>query len=191
MYRTVRSIHLCAGVFALVFLAVYAISALQMTHGKWVHMEPRTSERSVALPAGLSDARAASVELARREKISGELTGIRISTGRLAFRILRPGMVWQADYSASTGATRLRITDTGTLGALNRVHQMRGIWHNWVAYNVWAALLALVGLVILTLGATGIYLWWKTHRDLRLTGAIFVLALAFIGGLAAWMRIAG
>lgn len=191
MYRTIRSVHLCAGLFALVFLLAYAISALQMTHGKWVHMETRTSERSVALPAGLTDTRAVSVELARREKISGELTAIRLSPGRLAFRILRPGMVWQADYTSSTGATRLRITDTGTLGALNRIHQMRGMWHNWVAYNIWAVLLALVGFVILTLGATGLYLWWKTHRDLRLTGAIFVLALAITGGLAAWMRLAG
>jgi hypothetical protein len=191
MYRAVRGVHLCAGLFALVFLVVYAISALQMTHGEWVHMDSRTTERSVALSAGLSDARAAAAELARRERISGELTAIRVTPGKLAFRILRPGMVWQTDYAAATGATRLRITDTGTLGALNRIHQMRGVWHTWVAYNIWAALLALVGCAILTLGSTGLYLWWKTNRDRRVTGAIFVLALAVIGGLAAWMRIAG
>jgi len=191
MYRVLRSVHLCAGLFALVFLVVYAISALQMTHGKWVHMASRTTERSVALSAGLNDARAAAGELARHERISGELTGIRVAPGRLAFRILRPGMVWQVDYAAATGATRLRITDTGTLGALNRIHQMRGVWHEWVAYNIWAALLALVGCAILTLGSTGVYLWWKTNRDLRVTGAIFIAALAVTGGLAAWMRIAG
>jgi len=188
MYRTLRSIHLCAGLFALVFLVVYAISALQMTHGKWVHMEARTTERNVELPAALAGARDAARDLAQRYDISGELTAIRVTPAGVTFRILNPGMVWQADYTAATGATRLRITDTGILGTLNRIHQMRGVWHNWVAYNIWATLLALVGCAILTLGGTGIYLWWKTNRDHRFTGALFAAGVAIAGGLAAWMR---
>lgn len=189
MYRTLRSIHLCAGLFALVFLAVYAISALQMTHGKWVHMEARTTERSITLPPGLDGARVAARELAQGFGISGELTAVRVTPGGVTFRVLHPGLVWQADYTAATGATRLRITDTGILGTLNRIHQMRGVWHNWVAYNIWAALLALVGCAILTLGATGVYLWWKTNRDRRATGALFAAGVAITGILAAWMRL--
>ena len=123
MYKTIRSIHLCAGLFALVF------------------------------------------------------------------RVLHPGMVWAAEYAASTGETKLRITDTGLLGAMNRIHQMCGVWHEWVAYNVWAWLLSLVGVAILTLGATGLYLWWKTHRDRRVTGAMLAAGVAVVGGLAAWMRV--
>lgn len=189
MYRTLRSVHLCAGLFALVFLVVYAISALQMTHGKWVHMEARTTERSVALPSGLGGARAAARHLGQGLGISGELTAVRVTPDGVSFRILRPGMVWQADYTAATGLTRLRTTDTGILGALNRIHQMHGVWHNWAAYNIWAALLALVGCAILTLGATGVYLWWKTNRDHRFTGALLAAAVAVTGILAAWMRI--
>jgi len=191
MYRTIRSLHLCAGVFSLIFLVIYAISALQMTHGKWVHMESRTTTRDVTLPPGLTDARAAAMELAQRLGISGELAGIRVTPAGVVFRVLRPGMVWQADYAAATGRAHLRITDTGTLGALNRIHQMRGAWHNWIAYNLWATLLALVGCAILTLGATGIYLWWKTNRNRRFTGALFAFGIALSAGLAAWMRITG
>ena len=191
MYRTLRSLHLCAGLFALVFLVAYAISALQMTHGKWVHMELRTATREVALRPGLSGARAASRELADHYGIWGELTAVRVTAGGVEFRILRPGMVWQADYAAATGVARLRITDTGVLGALNRIHQMRGVWHNWVAYNVWAVLLALIGCAILILGASGLYLWWKTHRDRRFTGALLIVGVTVAGGLAAWMRITG
>ncbi|MBS1855021.1 MAG: PepSY domain-containing protein [Acidobacteria bacterium] len=188
MYRAIRGLHLCAGAFALVFLAMYSISALQMTHGKWVHMEARAATRDVALPPGLSGARAAARELAARYGIEGELAAIRVLPAGLAFRVLRPGMVWEADYTASTGATRLRITDTGTLGALNRIHQMRGVWHTWIAYDLWAWLLAFLGAAILALGATGLYLWWQSHRDRRFTGALLIFALAAIGGLAAWMR---
>jgi hypothetical protein len=188
MYRGVRSVHLCAGVFALVFLVVYGVSALQMTHGKWVHMEARTVTREVALPAGLTDARAASRELAVREGIAGELQGIRVTASGVAFRVLRPGMVWAADYVSATGVTRLRITDTGTLGALNRIHQMRGLWHTWVAYNIWVGLLLLVSVGVLVLGATGLYLWWVSHKDKRWTGALLGVSVAVIGGLAAWMR---
>ena len=191
MYRTVRSIHLCAGLFALVFLVVYAVSALQMTHGEWVHMQARATTRDVTLPAGLPGARAAARELALRYGISGELTAIRVIPDGVAFRVLRPGMVWQADYLTATGAMHLRITDTGTVGALNRIHQMRGTWHTWVAYNLWAVLLAVVGCAIVTLGASGLYLWWKTHRDRRFTGALVALAVAVSGCLAAWMRSTG
>jgi len=91
MYRTIRSLHLCAGVFSLIFLVIYAISALQMTHGKWVHMEARTVTRDVKLPAGMTDARAASRELALREGIAGELQGIRVTAEGWGLRVLRPG----------------------------------------------------------------------------------------------------
>jgi hypothetical protein len=189
MYRTLRGIHLCAGLFALVFLVVYAISALQMTHGNWLHMEARTPERPIELPPGLPGARAAARELAQAFGIEGELTAVRATPAGVTFRVLHPGLVWQADYAAATGTTRLRATDTGILGALNRIHQMRGVWHNWAAYNLWAALLALVGAAILTLGGTGIYLWWKTNSDRRFTGALFAASVAITGILAAWMRI--
>ena len=189
MYRTLRSLHLCAGLFALVFLVVYAVSALQMTHGKWVHLEARSTQRNIALPPALPGARAAASDLAQRFGISGELTAVRVTPAGVSFRVLRPGMVWQADYTAATGATRLRITDSGILGAFNRIHQMRGVWHTWAAYNMWAALLALVGCAILTLGATGLYLWWKTNRDRRFSGALFAAGVAIAGGLAAWMGI--
>ena len=62
MYKNLRAIHLCTAMFSLVFLAVYAISAVQMTHGTWLHMTPRVTQREVALPAGITDARAASRE---------------------------------------------------------------------------------------------------------------------------------
>jgi hypothetical protein len=188
MYRTIRSLHLCAGLFCVVFLVMYAVSAVQMTHGTWLHMQPRVTERSVELPPGLADARAAARGLAERYGISGELTAIRVSPARLGFRVLRPGMVWQADYQSATGGTKIRVTDTGLLGVLNRIHQMRGVWHVWSAYNAWAVLLAMVGAGILTLGASGLYLWWKTNHDRRLSGAVLAIAVAVAGGLAAWMR---
>jgi hypothetical protein len=68
---------------------------------------------------------------------------------------------------------------------------MRGLWHTWAAYNIWAGLLALVGLAILSLGATGVYLWWKTNRTRRFTGALLMFSIVVIGGMAAWMRLTG
>jgi hypothetical protein len=188
MYRKIRSLHLCAGLFCLTFLVVYAVSAVQMTHGTWVHMRAHVTERSVALSPGLTDAREAARQLAERHGISGELASIEVSPAGVGFRVLRPGMVWQADYAAATGATKLRITDTGLLGALNRIHQMHGVWHEWSAYNIWVVLLAAVGGGILTLGGSGIYMWWKSNRDRRVSGTVLAIAVALAGGLAAWMR---
>jgi hypothetical protein len=186
MYRILRSLHLCAGLFSLLFLVAYAASSVQMTHR--VRLRSRTTQRSVSLTPGLPGARAVAQELARRFQISGELTSVKTTPTGASFRVLRLGKVWSAEYASTTGATRLQITDSGILGAFNRMHQMHGIWHNWVAYNIWVLLLALVSFAILVLGGTGIYLWWKTHRDLRFTGALLIFGMVLSGGLAIWMR---
>lgn len=64
------------------------------------------------------------------------------------------------------------------LGVLNRIHRMRG-----------AGLSLLLGIALLVLGATGLWLWWTQHRDRRLGAVMIGLGLFVAGGLIWWMRV--
>ncbi len=184
MYQKLRNIHLGAGLFSLAFLLMYGVSAVQMAHRRWWPIRERVAERSVWLQPGLDDARAAARGLA----IRGELMAVRTAPGALHFRIARPGTVAQVDYSAGTGEARIRTVDSGLWGFLNRLHQVQGMGHEYAALRVWPALLGLVSLGLLVLGATGLYLWFR-NRSERWIGTVL---LAAGGGLATflivWMR---
>ena len=184
MYQKLRSIHLCTGLFCVAFLAMYGVSAVQMAHRPWWPIRQSVTTRSMQLPPGLTDARVAARELA----IRGELTEVHAIPGALQFRVVRPGIVNQIEYSAATGEAKIRIVNTGFTGLLNRIHHIEGMWHEYALLNVWSAMLGLVSIGLLVLGASGLYLWFRNHSE-RWIG---VVLLAGGGGFAAmlivWMR---
>ena len=61
---------------------------------------------------------------------------------------------------------------------MQRVHRMRGI-----------GFAPLLGLGLLVLGASGIYLWWTLRRDRGAGVALIALGCAIAGILAVWMRL--
>jgi hypothetical protein len=184
MHQKLRDIHLATGMFCLAFLLMYGASGVQMAHRRWWPVRERVTEWSVRLPAGLADARVASRELTVR----GELTAVRMSPGALHFRVVRPGTVNQVEYSVATGEAKVRTVDSGFTGLLNRLHQVRGVWHDYPLLNLWSAVLGLVSLGLLVLGVTGLCLWFRNHSE-RWIG---VVLLSAGGGLATilvvWMR---
>jgi len=64
------------------------------------------------------------------------------------------------------------------LGAFNRIHRMRG-----------AGFSPLLGVGLLVLGATGLWLWWKLRRDRRVGAVLLGFGVFLAGGLICWMRI--
>jgi hypothetical protein len=184
IYRKVLAVHLCTGMFCLAFLAMYGWSAVQMAHRKWFGLRDRVTEQQYTLLPGLSDARSVS----RLLPVRGELTGIRLGSSGLVFTVVRPGTVYLVNYAAESGVATVQTHDSGVGGALNRIHQTQGMWHEDRLANAWAAVLGLVSLGLLVLGASGVYLWLRNQRE-RVIGAALAVAgsgLAII--LITWMR---
>ena len=185
IYRKILAVHLCTGMFCLAFLAMYGWSAVQMAHRKWFGLRDSVTEQKYTLVPGLSDVRS----VARLLPVRGELTGIRLRGGGFVFTVARPGTVCLIDYAAGTGTVTVQTHESGIGGALNRIHQTQGMWHDYRLANLWAAVLGLVSLGLLLLGVTGLYLWFRNRRE-RLVGSILVAAgstLAIL--LIAWMRV--
>ena len=76
----------------------------------------------------------------------------------------------------------LRVTQTGMLGVLNRLHHFHGLRNELGHRNAWGLLVLLTSLGMLTLGATGIYLWFKLHTE-RVAGGFLLAANLVISGV--------
>ncbi len=171
MYRKLRAIHLATAAFCLAFLGMYSVTAVQMAHRRWFPITPRVTRQTVPLAAALNDARV----VARQLNLRGELGRGRISAGQISFRVARPGTVYLVTYRSDTGEAAVTATETGVAGALDRIHQSAGLTNRYLPLNAWSAILGLVSLGLLTIGATGLYLWFRNRED-RLAGTILLVA---------------
>jgi len=81
-------------------------------------------------------------------------------------------------YSIATGKTRVKITTISFLTTLAWIH----VSHRILAIG------ALFSLGLLTLGATGIFLWFKNHNERRMGGALLAAEVGITLGLIISMR---
>jgi hypothetical protein len=155
-----RNLHLSTALFSFLFLLAYAISAVEFAHQKWAPHPHWTSVETRKLPPGITDARIAA------RKWRGELSEIETPPGTLKFRVMTPlGTGYDVTYSIATGET---IVQTTTIAFLTKL-----IWLH-VSHGPWTVVVALVSLAMLTLGLTGLYLWFKNHKE-RGTGIALIL----------------
>jgi hypothetical protein len=188
MFKTIRTIHLCTGLFSLAFVLLYGVSAVQMAHSGWFNMRPRISEQLFEITPGLNDARAAARELMDHYSLRGELREIRPSPSALKFRIVRPGAVYEVAYAPDTGRAQVKTSMAGIAGLINRIHHATGLWHGYALSNIWTAMAGILSIALFTLGATGLYLWFKNVRERRIGGIILGFGLVLTIALIASMR---
>jgi hypothetical protein len=169
LYKFLRNTHLLIGLFSFLFLMMYGVSSVQMSHNSWFKMKPGVTESQVALTPGIADARDVARQLMDRGLVRGELAQVQASS----FRILRPGTVHEVNYSPQTGEAKIRTSVAGLMGMLNRIHHVAGLWHEYTLTNVWAVFVAITSILLVTLALTGIYLWFKIHTE-RVIGAILL-----------------
>lgn len=191
MYRYLRNTHLFLGLFSCLFLLMYGVSAVQMAHSRWFGLKPRTSEVSFSLAPGETNARAVARELMERHDLRGELGQVRSSPAGLNFRITRPGTIYEVDYAAATGRTAAKVNVASFMGMLNRIHHVHGVRHEYGLLNVWGYMVAVVSVMLLVIGATGVYLWFRIHKERTIGGVIFGAGLLFSLTLLVLVRTAG
>lgn len=72
----------------------------------------------------------------------------------------------------------------GFMQTLDRMHSLPSAWRRYP----WVALPGLVGLGLLAIGATGLFLWFEKRRERRTGGAILAFGIVLVGTLIVWMR---
>lgn len=172
MYRLIRNSHLVLGLSSVLFILTYAVSAVQMAHR--IRLAPQVTEEDLTLPAGLAPRRLAE-ELNRDRGYGGELGNPQPAAKGFRVSVTRPGTNYAVTYDAATGQTHVRREERSFLGMLNRLHHQNGLHHQDGRLNAWGWALALVSIVLLLIGASGVYLWFQMHRE-RIIGTVLLTA---------------
>ena len=156
MYQTIRNTHLIIGLFSVAFLVMYAVSSAQMSH-QFDAGKPVVTKSETALVPGL-DARRAALELKERGAVRGEIAQLKQEGSVWKFRVQRPGTVHEVAYDGGSGAAKVTTNVAGTLGMLNRLHHVGGLWHEYGLTQLWSIVLLAVSVGLAVLAATGIYM---------------------------------
>jgi hypothetical protein len=189
MYKTIRNIHLLLASFALPFLVMYGVSAVQMSHNGWFNMKPSVLERDITLPAAEHDARTVGRELMDRDQsIKGEITNIQTTSAGVSLRIVVPGTVHEMKYDAATGTTHVRTSIAGVMGMLNRLHHWAGFYHEPTSMKLWAVAVAIVSAALLLVGATGVYMWFTRRPERRIGLVLLTMNVVFAVTLMVMLR---
>jgi hypothetical protein len=126
-----------------------------------------------------ASARAAARELMADHGLKGDLRQIQESGDTVSFRIVRPGEMVEVQYGRPSGEAKVKVRRHGALETLVQLHTNHGLWHEYAASNVWAAISLLTSAGLLLLGATGIYLWFAHHRERLIGGILMGFGLAY------------
>lgn len=170
-YSWLRNLHLVFGLLSLPFLLMYAVSALQMAHSKWIKINPVVSERSLKLSPAISDSR----ELLRLSAVKGDLRSVQAAGGKWELRVQFPGTVHEVSYDAATGIARVKTSKYGVLGMLNRLHHAGGLWPAYLPLKLWGIAVGIVSISTIGLALTGLWMWWLRKQE-RAAGLVLILS---------------
>ena len=182
MYRLLRNTHLILGMSGVLFVLLYAVSAVQMAHR--IPLTPEISEQDLVLPAGL-----AARPLVRTLGYAGEIGNTQMTPKGFRVTVNRPGTAYAITYDRATGQTHVRRDTRSFIAMLNRLHHQNGLHHEDGRLNAWGWVLALVSILLLMLGATGVYMWFKLHKE-RAVGTV-LLGFNLIVSLGLLMALRG
>ena len=191
MYSWMRNTHLAFGLSCWLFLLMYGVSSLQMSHGGWFPKTETVTETSVNIdmeeaPTPRSLAR----QLRQDHGLRGNLQRIRQNRKRIALRIVRPGTSHDVTYRIGSDHASVRTNRGGFIEMINYLHHLAGLGHEYRLLNVWGFFVGLVSVALFALGATGVYLWFK-HYNERLIGLVLLgISLAYGLTLIVLVRVA-
>lgn len=176
MHRLIRNTHLTLGVvFTLVWL-MYGLSSVQMSHPEWFPMEPEVTRQVIPVThsprQSAASPEALAVELAHELGARGDVENVRSAGATVTFRVVRPGTVHEITYLRDMPTATVVTNVGGLMSMLNRLHHYAGFWRGWLPLDLWGALMGLGSVGLILLGATGIYLWFRTYGERVIGGAI-------------------
>jgi hypothetical protein len=158
---------------------MFGLSSMQMSHREWIGNEWKETKLVLAIdPQHAATPRVLALHLMDRYGMRGSLNDVKESPEEMYFMIGRMGTMNEVSFRR--GATEAHVTTKVApfIGMMVAMHRMFGLDKPYAPHVFWGALMFLTSVGLLVLGATGIYLWFKIHKE-RLIGSVLLF-----GGLA-------
>jgi len=175
MYKLLRDSHLVLGLFFSTFLLMFGISSLRFAHPDWISPVPSEEQTLTLTVEKVSGARSLARSLMEEHGLRGNFRVLRETEKGFQFEIGRLGTTYEVSYIKHLNKVEIRTLRRPFIGILLGMHFTFGFEHdNWL-YNVFGALNLGVSIALLLLGGSGVYLWFKIHKE-RLTGSIILLS---------------
>lgn len=193
MYRLMRNFHLIVGLVFALALGVYLLSSVRLAHRTWFSSSPTVTEAAYPVdPTQAGTPRELGHYLITEQGLRGEIARIQTSDdGSFQFVIRRLGTNYQVQYTPGAREAQVRTNRLAFIGMLMSMHFSYGFWHEDAMINVWGGVLLLTSIALFAMGATGIYLWFKTQEE-RVVGFVLLAGgLAFAITLMVIVRIQG
>jgi len=180
MYHWLRNTHLFFGSFCFLSVLMYSVSSIEMAHGSWFHGEPVvTSYRFSISPENAGSVRAVARELMDRHGLHGELRQGNPSLEGYQFNIVRPGTGFVIRYNRATGTAEVEKREWGFMRMLVRIHETSALYNNHWVSNMWGAFTGIASVGLITLALTGIYLWFRIHKERKIGAVLLILSLGY------------
>ena len=191
MYSWMRNTHLALGLSCWLFLLMYGVSSLQMSHGGWFpHTETVTDTSVTVEPEEARTPRALARQLRQDHGVRGNLQRISNNRKRIVLQLVRPGTLHKVTYRIGSDRASVRTNTGGFIEMINRIHHLAGFGHEYELLNVWGFFVGFVSVALFGLGATGVYLWFK-HYNERVIGMVLLgTSLAYGLTLIVLVRVA-
>jgi hypothetical protein len=182
MHRLMRNTHLILGLVFVLFLMVYGVSSLRVARRSWFPGQPARTESRVKIdPSVATSGRALGLVLMREHGLRGDLFQVQDTEEGFSLNIWRPGTNYEIRYSRQSGEAVIGARQQDFVGMLMGLHVTYGLWHDAWLHNLWGVFLLLLSVGLFLLGATGIYLCFKTYEE-RVIGSV-LLGVGLVYGL--------
>jgi len=187
IYRIIRMIHLISSMILLVFLVMYTVTGIIITHHGLPYGQTEVSKTVVPVERTMDSSPSEYARyLKRKYGYKGKYEYRQQDNGNWIFNFHFPGEQVKVSLTPSQDTLFIEHTqiDRTLMTVAHNLHGLRGFTGGWV-YIAWAIFYDLSAIAFILFGITGIYMWFRSRKLypsgwwFLAAGIIFPLAIVF------------
>ena len=183
MYSIIRSLHLYMAAFITALFTVYVVTGLQLAHPFFEDLVNRESwsESKHTVPGEQASSPRQVARYLMEQGIRGNLMSVDSSSTAMSFQLQRAGVTHNVNFDRKTRVAAVSSRSGNLMSLFFGVHHVSGSKHDDWVMTAWAYSLALMSVLLILIGVTGIFMWTMRPKE-RKTG-IVLLGISMLLGL--------
>lgn len=180
-----RKFHIHLGLFLLLFIWLFSFSGLLLNHSKWKFAsfwDERKEKITVTPIHTISNLDSAAIlkDIMQQLKITGEITGVWMTTDSIDFRVTIPGHLRNLHIDLRNGICTQKELTFNWWGKMNNLHTFSGKnkRDNWIITRVWKFAMDAIAIGFIILCISSWIMWYKLRKKYTWGPLIIISGLA-------------